>query len=355
MAYPYLDIARAIGKGHWVLHWRLNEASGTTAADSSGNGYDGTATSVTWGQTGMGDGAGAAGFTNSSVRIVSTGTDLVSDFNEAAGTLSVWFRASGVGVWSDSTYRALVDLYVTGGNSITLAKSSTDNTLTASYVAGGTTVTVSGTVSPDDDWHCLVAAWDVVSDTFTVLFDGAPLGTPGTGLGTWVADEFYFAAGTNAGLTYDWSGDLAHVTLWNDVLPDDELGALSLTDLIAPITDRTLADVLARNSKAFFTVDDWERINANTIITAMYINALHSRTVGHTELTMPDVGNVVDREQVYLLGRNIYFIGGGSVPDYDQNNLEYDFDEGGAGFAPDYQIINLWESQLVQLINDPGP
>jgi hypothetical protein len=360
MTYPYLDITKAVEFGHLVAHWRLNESSGTAVADSSGNGFGGTASNVTWGQAGMGDGATGAGFngTTSYINIYSAG--LAAALNGAEGGGVIWFKTPNTAVWTDAHFRYLLNLYSDGNNNIGVAKTTANKQLAFWYMAGGTQRTLYINLTPDTAWHCVRFTWSAEDDAIHVYLDGVEVGTgKADELGAWSGSGFnstYCQIGANwSGGSYKWSGNLAHVALWDAPGAANEAAALALVALITPITDRTLADVLARNSNAFFNIADYARINANTIIARQHINALYGLSLGGSAVTLPGMGDFVDRDDIYLLAHNIYAIADASVPEYDRDDLEYDFNEGGAAFVPDYQTVNLWEHQLEQLFDDEGP
>jgi len=77
---------QAAGDG-LVAHWRFDEGSGTTAADSSGNGNNGTITGATWTAGRVGSGALSFDGTDDFVNLPYRFNDL-----GANGTVALWFR-----------------------------------------------------------------------------------------------------------------------------------------------------------------------------------------------------------------------------------------------------------------------
>jgi len=111
----------AEGDPNLVSWWKLDESSGTTAADSSGNDHDGTRSGGSWAPTGGNfDGAvdlGAA--TSDHVEVPATG------MSASAGTISLWGRMegtqSGCRYFFGHTYNppgwtSTIQLYMDGGN-----------------------------------------------------------------------------------------------------------------------------------------------------------------------------------------------------------------------------------------------
>ena len=75
-----------------IAYWPVNEAGGNDMFDQSGNGYDGTYTGVTLGQTGIGDGETIGGFNGNQGLFDGTTELQVTDFKDLIGTLSSQMR-----------------------------------------------------------------------------------------------------------------------------------------------------------------------------------------------------------------------------------------------------------------------
>src|SRR5574340_820862 len=133
----YWQRVRSLRPFALVAYWRLNELSGTTVTDSSGNGFDGTASGVTWDQAGIGDGETAAQFdgVNDTINVYSAG--LASAFNGAVGTLAAWVKVNAASVWTDGANRSVVYVYVNASNFVQMRKGS-GGQIEMYYMAGGT-------------------------------------------------------------------------------------------------------------------------------------------------------------------------------------------------------------------------
>src|SRR5262245_55585830 len=103
----YLAKAFGTAHGNLVALWALNEASGTTARDSSGNGYNAAyVNGPTLGQTGIGDGGVCPLFvpgSNTYVNPFSSG--FAAAFNGQEGTFAIWCRVRAASVWTDGASR----------------------------------------------------------------------------------------------------------------------------------------------------------------------------------------------------------------------------------------------------------
>ena len=137
-----------------VGHWKLDETSGTSAADSSGNGNTGTLTNFPgspW-TTGQIDGALTFDGTNDYVDGGATGLPAAN----APQTFSAWFKYSS----AQSGGARLVDTDNAGSSSgLRFGFSCCTGSLIAEQFGGGTLVT-SSTVPSNNVWHHLAYTWD---------------------------------------------------------------------------------------------------------------------------------------------------------------------------------------------------
>lgn len=223
---PYHDRVLSMHAANLFAYWRLNEASGSSAADASGNGHTGTVTGVTWGQAGIGDGLTAGGFDgiNDDVDVHSAG--LASAFNGAAGTLLLWFRVADAGVWTDGSWRRLLSFRVDANNSLEVYRRSSDNDLSVTLVSGGTTRTLTyHFASAPTGWQCVATTWSEADDKLSLYINGESQ-TPISYLGTWAGSLVTAHLGSRWDDAYYWHGDLAHVALWDCALTADEIACL---------------------------------------------------------------------------------------------------------------------------------
>lgn len=115
------------------------------------------------------------------------------------------------------------------------------------------------------------------------------------------------------------------------------------------VKDRTLADIAARNSKAFFNAADWTRIKENARITKNLAESLLSiyvpwlGTVDVTTAYIPTVSNVNDLltniEKLRLA------VVSQSIPNTD-TEIKDDWTAGLSGTSPTWKDANLWESTI---------
>jgi len=228
---PYSDKVLGTEAANLLAYWRLQEASGTDADNYEGTAArDGTYTGVTLGQTGIGDGLTCPLFDGANDYVDIYSISLRDAFDGATGTLAIWGKVSGVGVWSDDTIRRLVNLRVNSDNFVQILKrGSGSDDLRWSYKAGGTQEDVDLTTTTTDWFHAAIT-WSVAADEVKAYFNGSQTGSTQTGLGTWVGS--IVEDGTNIGAltetpTFVWDGYLAHWAVWTKALTAAQISSLA--------------------------------------------------------------------------------------------------------------------------------
>jgi hypothetical protein len=145
------------------------------------------------------------------------------------GTVIVPTRVTGVGVWTDTDNRWILDLEVDGENYIDILKAGANNTLLYRYEAGNVQETITQNPIAETGWMILGMTWDIsagATGEFRAFYNGVQEGATATGLGTWVGDLDPTRAVLGAATTGPASvflGDLAPVPVWSDALSPDEM------------------------------------------------------------------------------------------------------------------------------------
>lgn len=327
-------------------YWRLNESSGTAVADSSGRGKNGTASGVTWGVPGIGDGGTAARFDGVNDYVNVYNTDILSG---NTGSLLVWFRRPPGG-WTGVTQKTLVSfLGNVVSNQIIIFRNSTQ--LISRRIAGGATKEVTAALPNDDEWHAVVLTWDVLGNALKGYLDGTQTGAAQTGLASWTAAVLNTDASTIGverwgPITTPGAWDVAHVALWNVALAaGDVLDLADITDpLIPPVTDRTQADITNRAPKALWNVADWTRVTANTANIRGRIVQHGGLEVPQHTLTTPATGSWAKAADINRMVENIERVRAGAA--LGTPPLKHDYESGLGAVAPDYVAANAWEATL---------
>ena len=207
-----------------VAWWKLDEGTGTTFYDSSGNGN----TNSTWsGNTAWAPGnfGSALKFdgNDDSVKIPETTSTDVGDLTDS-WTVTAWFRSATTTAFSgsivnkrnDGTAHAPFDVTVNSSGSVGW-------NIRSNGGGNGSVASAAGHATPFDlKWHHVAAVRDVANDTLYIYFDGALAGS--------VADTVTASAKNNDGVCMggygdfgncfegDFNGDVDQVKIFNYVL-----------------------------------------------------------------------------------------------------------------------------------------
>jgi hypothetical protein len=215
--------APAIADPATVGLWHLDAGGGTVAADSSGQGNDGTLSgSVTWVPGRFGD---ALAFSGASARV--TVPDSPSLEPAAAVTVSAWVRAAG----APGPYRYVIAKGATGCTAASYALYTGAQGGAAFYVSSGhgRAYTLSPPVVPERIWDGI---WHYVAGTFDggqvrFYFDGGEVGsgTPyAAGLSYQLIDSNELFIGDYPGCAeHNFSGAIDEVTILSRALSAAEV------------------------------------------------------------------------------------------------------------------------------------
>ncbi|MCX6776196.1 MAG: M6 family metalloprotease domain-containing protein [Candidatus Micrarchaeota archaeon] len=153
-------------------YWNLNEGTGTTANDSSGNGNTGTISGATW--TG-GKYGNALRFNGLSTNNVYCGNStILRDFT--AMTISLWFKTSNTSLTSARTI--LSRWNAAAGQRSYAINQNTGNTISFTLRKSDDSATISATSTAtiDTNWHHIAAVWN---GTHAIIYiDGVQSGSP---------------------------------------------------------------------------------------------------------------------------------------------------------------------------------
>ena len=210
-AYPFVGPTRgqwfdpyAALKAKIKAAWNLDEASGATAVDATGNGYDLTDSGTVGTDTGKISGARA--FSASTKRLYTANEALFRISNDfticgwvkgsGSGTNRLWLKGgpvtSATGEWETAIYN--------GGSGSTYR-------VYVFYRVGGTQLNKPGPVFPfDNAYHFVVLQWDVTEKMFSISVDmGDPVNsdadlniTAGTGEFSLGSSQFGFVGSQDA-------------------------------------------------------------------------------------------------------------------------------------------------------------
>jgi hypothetical protein len=226
----------------YIGYWNLNETSGITAADSSGNNNNGTVSNATWNPNGQNQGCLTFNGSNSYVRI---GRTISNDFS-----IAFWVKTTasgGVGQWYQG--QGLVDGEVAG------AASDFGTALSGGKFAvgiGNPDTTILSTTSINDGaWHYCVATREASSGTIKAHIDGV-LETTGTaGTQALTAPAFLRFGSLQTGVNF-FNGSLDEIKVFNRALGHLEISA-SYYNTAFPCAAPTNLTATAANGQATLT------------------------------------------------------------------------------------------------------
>jgi len=204
-----------------VAEWKLDDKTGTTTSDSSGNGgtgtfYEGTtpnSNGPTWSAGKFGPGVNFPG-TDDVIRIPeSTVTDLGTTTDSY--TVSAWFKTST----NSSTTAAIVNKECGASSSpFRLSLDSSELPLFNVRESVNTTSTVGTTALNDNLWHFITGVRDVATDTVKLYVDGVLIDTETDITTVTTVNDCDISIGNGAGTSYnsnDFNGPIDNVRIYN--------------------------------------------------------------------------------------------------------------------------------------------
>ena len=197
--------------------WTLGDASGSVATEIV-NGWNGTYSNVTLGQTGIGDGGTSINcLRTSSPRVNLYSAALAGAINFAEGGLMIW---DAMTTWTDGLNQYIGIFAADNNNEISIFKSSINNRADLFYDAGGTISRVVLSSQTSNAFQNYGLSWSKstgASGEVRGYLNGAQQGSTLTGLGTFAGSLSSSRANlaTFAGSTFFHSGNMQMVALWN--------------------------------------------------------------------------------------------------------------------------------------------
>lgn len=198
-----------------VLYYRLDESSGTSAADSSGHGHTGAYTSAaTLNQSGAtSDGDAAIAGTGTLVKYTS-GSGLPT--GSAARSVECWFKSST----SQSNAVLVAWGREQSNNEFAMMLNSATTLEVGSWTSNYLFPLPSGKSALDGQWHHIVAVWN--GSTITIYFDGAAIGSKSGSFNT-VLNSAGLDIGSSTGGGFKYTGSIDEVAVYSTVLTSSQV------------------------------------------------------------------------------------------------------------------------------------
>jgi hypothetical protein len=209
-----------------VGHWKLNETSGTTASDSSGNGNHGSVLNSGIWTAGKIGGALSVDGVNDYVNVPSS-----VNYDSTTGTWAFWMKTDGV--WgTDNSYpqnRAVIASRHDGSGSrnglFILQWPATGGWLNVHAYNSSTGVcSLAGPAARDNLWHHIVITYSRANGGQIVLYkDGVQSGSC-TNSAAWNFNSQAFRLGDSSDTFWEeWKGTLDDVRIYNRILSPQEI------------------------------------------------------------------------------------------------------------------------------------
>lgn len=202
-----------------AAYWRLGEASGTSAADASGNGNTGTYTSSPT----LGVSGAVAGDANTAVTF--SGSNYVSgpstgglNITGSAITLEAWVKATSPG-----NYAYIVSKYAGGGGYALYTGASGYLSFFVNTSVTGTAIAAAPSSPWDGGWHYAVGTYD--GATVKLFIDNAMVGTAAATGTITSSSSVALNLARYSGGGYNFAGSLDEVAITPSVISEADLAA----------------------------------------------------------------------------------------------------------------------------------
>lgn len=241
----YMRKVLATNKANMVQYLPLNDTTGTTAVDYSGNGRNGIYFfNCTLNVAGIKPGEKAVRFNGTQATVTVYSTSLRDAFPRNEGTLIAWARSPNA-VFGGGGTRGIVQYKVDNNNSIQIYGTASDvrlqyihNGVFDQFDARTTDMTYKLMGGATGKWTMFAIKWSKTANKTKAYINGKQLDQ-------WkaIGNDTITGAITNAesrigsgNATFHWSGDISHVCLWNTSLTDSQIQNLSDTALTKSFT-----------------------------------------------------------------------------------------------------------------------
>jgi hypothetical protein len=203
-----------------IAYYPLDEVSGTTANDRSGNARHGTfQNGVALNTRTFVDGTPAVAFDGSNDYVEIFSSSLASAFNGNQGSLMIWIQPDSL---TDGSFRRALTIEVSSTYRLGVLKPTTNNRIDALRLPG----VYLSTGNPSTNWRQVTITWDTSSNVTRIYWEGslAEVFDAQAWIGT-IANARIGSLGSS--VSNVWDGSIAHVAIWNQVLTAGQVASLA--------------------------------------------------------------------------------------------------------------------------------
>lgn len=198
-----------------AAHWKLDDASGTSAADASGNGHTGTLVNGPSWTTGKIDGGLA--FDGDNDRVTFTSPALAN----ASFSFAAWFKRAAtngwpqfvIGVGSSGSTNNQAAIYITNGGAINFGFYANDLQSSGGLITNGV-------------WHHVVGTYDYATGARRIYLDGVEIASQASGVSPFTGNTSSALAWSLADNWFPLNGALDEVRIYTRALSAEDVEAL---------------------------------------------------------------------------------------------------------------------------------
>jgi len=199
--------------------WHMDEGSGTTASDSSGNGNDGTLMGdASWAGSANAMFGDALSFDGDGDYVQLPASDTI--LNTDTFTIEAWFKTSLNHPAYGGAEGRIVNLHRMGTASTAVSLYVEHDKIALLYYTGTGHVYVKHTVNyHDGEWHHIAVTHDAT--TYRLYYDGEEVASQADAFGDFGTYPAYLGTYNSSGRFFD--GAIDEVRIWNGALGDDAI------------------------------------------------------------------------------------------------------------------------------------
>lgn len=221
----YVEKVKALAP---IAYWPLNELSGTTAVDASGNGRNGTHVNATIDQPGFSERSVYYNGTNAHTNIFS----MLSSFNGQTGSVHCAFQIPGA--WNDGSERYAFYISPNGGlNTFYLRKNGNGALVAARVASGSAALYIPGNLNTTN-WVRFALTWNQPTNQYSCYINGVAMTNAGATMTVWsgtITDTDRCNLGsitTSSAAANRWLGSIDDVAIWDRSLSASEVASLAV-------------------------------------------------------------------------------------------------------------------------------
>lgn len=226
---PYYK--KVLGYGP-IAYWPMWEPAGAVAGCLVDPAQNGAYTGVTLGQLGIGDGKTCPYFDGANDYNNIYSVPFAGAFNGAEGTAIIWAQVLNAAVWTDASFRNVINILADFNNYIDIIKFAVNNWLTYRYIAGGVAEQIDYVTPAPTTFFSAGITWSASAPPtgeMRAYFNGIQVGATQVGLGVWAGAPAVGTTLIGAGNLVPgqvWNGYLAHGAVWDRPLTPVEMADL---------------------------------------------------------------------------------------------------------------------------------